>query len=343
MKRFAIALGLSVIGCTWETDLPDAARDIHVDASRELLVTDDAILAQDHLGFRHAMSSLSLGNDATIHWLDAWSARLRDEGHADRAASFESSVTCRWLRATPSNACDDRCASCSARTLSLDDAPFRLIAIANRTDLSVMPDRAADGGEGRLVFALTDGDSALPMTVIFEYAQIGTALEWSQRWHALGTAADFPTALVSVTDRFVGAGTIAQIRTADALTGPMLLHQFVALGGELVASNVRNSPDWSRVDPAAVRDFADANADAIAAGTAVVPRAWWAASSGPADQPPVWVAGVREHEALVRQTCGGCHAQAENGFQIDPQKKADSRCRARPTTRARRDRRDGSC
>src|SRR6185295_13567890 len=100
-------------------------------------------------------------------------------------------------------------------------------------------------------------------------------------------------------------------------TGPMLLHPFVVKDRAIAPSNVRNSPDWSRVDEAAVRAFADGNADAIVNGTAVLPEAWWAASSAVADQPPPWISRVREHDALVRQTCGGCHAQAEAGFQID--------------------------
>src|SRR4051794_9020517 len=104
--RLAMLFVIPLAACTWETDLPDAAKNIHVDASRELLVTDDAIvsgrLAENRtngpLSFRRAMSALAASDALT--WLDAWSARLRDEGHADRAASFEATVTCRWLRAS---------------------------------------------------------------------------------------------------------------------------------------------------------------------------------------------------------------------------------------------------
>lgn len=335
MRSSLLALCLPLAACTWQTDLPDAAKNIHVDASRELLVTDiAAALAANRtngaLSFRRAMSALQVDDGAALRWLEAWSERLRDEGHPDRATAFDAGVTCKWLRATAANACDDRCGTCAARALSLDDAPFRLVAVTNRTDLSVMPDRAADGGEGRLVFALTDGpaddpsSTALPMTVIFEYAQVGTALDWSARWHALGTATDFPQALTEVTDRFVATGTIAQIRTADGMTGPMLMHQFMVDRRSIVASNVRNSPDWSRVDPDAMRAFADANGGPIADGTAVLPREWWASSSALGDQPPAWMSGVQQHDALVKQTCGGCHAQAETGFQIDPVTKRPS-------------------
>src|SRR5436309_2903476 len=105
--RLAILVVLPLAACTWETDLPDAAKNIHVDASRELLVTDDAIvsgpLAKNRtngaLSFRRAISALVAPD--TLRWLDAWSQRLREEGHADRAASFDANVTCRWLHASP--------------------------------------------------------------------------------------------------------------------------------------------------------------------------------------------------------------------------------------------------
>jgi hypothetical protein len=193
--------------------------------------------------------------------------------------------------------------------------------VANRTDLSVMPDRAADGGEGRLVFAVTDGpgddarSAPLAMTVILEYAQEGSAIDWTRRWHALGARSDpeCPAALAALAAAFVEAGSIAQIRTADSTTGPMVLHEFHVEGGEIVPTNVRNAPDWSRVPEASLRSFADANEGAIADGTVLLPKEWWARASSPDDATPQWVP-----EPLARQTCGGCHALSDTRFQIDP-------------------------
>src|SRR6185436_12658156 len=102
-----------------------------------------------------AAQGLHLADDGIMRWLDAWSERLRLEDRPERAMLFEAKVTCAWLRRVEENRCDAACGSCATRHLSLDRAPFRPIAIANRTDLSVMPDRAANGGEGRIVFALT--------------------------------------------------------------------------------------------------------------------------------------------------------------------------------------------
>jgi hypothetical protein len=344
MKPFhaaLLALPSLAIGCIWQTALPAGATSIPVEPGRELIVTDEALLsgplAQNQaigpLSFRQAMSALPLGEGATLSWLQAWSSRLKDEGYPERATTFDQQVTCPWLRAVPENECDQACVLCTAHTLRLDLAPLRLIAVANRTDLSVMPDRAADGGEGRLVFAITDGrgddptSRSLPVTVIFEYAQQGTALEWTQRWHALGQASDaaFPASLVALTQTFVASGALAQIRTADALTGPMMLHQFHVESGELVATNVRNSPDWTVVTASAMTEFANDNGGAIQAGTAVFPSSWWATDSLLDQQPPAYVSDLPQHDLLVQMSCGGCHALSDSGFQIDPTAKGDSK------------------
>jgi hypothetical protein len=314
----ALVLPLVAGACTWETDLPAGARSIEVRSDRELLVTDEAVVTgplaknREHgpLSFRHAMSALPIDGAATLRWM----------------TTLDANVACRWLRAAPSNQCDDTCASCTQRELDLGEAPFRLLAVANRTDLATMPDRAADGGEGRFVFGLTEGpaddasSASLPYTVIFEYAQQGTTLSWARRWHSLGTAsdADFPARLTELTEAFVATGALAQIRTADALHGPMVLHQFQLASGDVVASSVRNTPDWQRVPVAALRDYADAHGAAISDGTAVLPKEWWARSSALAEQPPSYVAELPQHDGLVRGTCGGCHAQSERGFHIDP-------------------------
>ncbi|AKU96881.1 putative lipoprotein [Labilithrix luteola] len=328
-------LGLALLApaCVWETDLPSSVREIPVDANRELVVTDDALLGAlssnaeaAPLSFRRAMDALALDDEASAEWLESWSARLDADGHSDRANALRTLVTCRWLKSAPDNGCDDLCTACAARALPLEQAPFRLVAVVNRTDLSVMPDRAAEGGEGRLVYALTDGPAdeptsqPLPVSVIFEYAQEGTALEWSRRWHSLGSvsSSDLPRALVDLTDRFVASGSLAQVRTADAWNGPMVIHQFAREAGALRATRVRNTPIWSRVTPSDLRAFVDEHEAAVADGTMLMPRGWWAPSSSPNDEVPAFLAEIPSHELLVRQTCGGCHARSETGFHVDP-------------------------
>jgi hypothetical protein len=341
-------------GCTWTTALPADAGAIAVNRSRELLVTDDATLtslssnaAGAPLSFRHAMETLPVRDVAatsTLAWLRAWSQRLRDEGENARADSLDAKVTCAWLQRTPANGCSPSCDVCTQQALDLESAPFRLVAVANRTDLSVMPDRAADGGEGRLVFGLTDGpgdaaaSSPLPFTVIVEYAQVGTAADWASRWHALGAVTDdaFPGALVKVTGTFVESGSLAQLRTADAVTGPLLLHEFHLVAGELVPANVRNTPDWGAVSESDMTTFCASNADALQSGTQVLPSSWLAASSALHVAPPAYVATIENHDALVQGTCGGCHDETDHGFQIDPVASGDAKLPARPEQGPRR-------
>lgn len=332
----AACLTVSLACCTWQTGLPSDAASIPVDRDRELVVTDDAVLASlsndasdAPLSFRHAMErvfSSQPAGEATLAWMAAWSQRLRDEGMPERADALDATVTCPWLRRNPDNRCDASCDSCASRVLRLEDAPLRLVAVANRTDLSVMPDRSADGGEGRLIFALTDGaaDSrgapALPVTVALEYGQQGSAKDWASRWHALGALPDaaFPGALAALVGTFVDAGAIAQVRTGDAATGPLVLHEFHLETGALVAARVRDTPDWNVVSEDDIRTFCSANGDAIENGTFVLPEPWLAASAPIDAQPPSYLTGIPHHDAFLGGTCAGCHSKADRGFQIDP-------------------------
>ena len=159
MRTSILALSALLLGgCMWETALPDDAASIHVERGRELLVTGDAALASlsrndadGPLSFAHAVARLPLRDGALLAWMRGWSQRLRDEGEPARGQALEERLTCPWLRRAPENGCSASCDACAATVLRPADAPFRLIAVVNRTDLSVMPDRAAEGGEGRLV------------------------------------------------------------------------------------------------------------------------------------------------------------------------------------------------
>lgn len=180
-----------------------------------------------------------------------------------------------------------------------DPSRFRFVAMVNRTDLSVMPDRAADGGEGRLVFA----DVSAPFMLIVEYAQPGTAKEWATRWHAVKTGAD----AAALAREF---GPIAQIRTADARGGAIVFRQYAVSDGKVVLATLRNEPDPTKATTSEVARYMTANADALSAGTAVMPRDWWASSAtlGTSSWP----------KPVEDETCTGCHAKSSTGFQLDP-------------------------
>ena len=71
---FAFAASL---GCTWETDLPSEARSIHVEPSRELVISAGAVGrgalanngADGPFSFRHAAEHLPLRSGALHRWL----------------------------------------------------------------------------------------------------------------------------------------------------------------------------------------------------------------------------------------------------------------------------------
>lgn len=181
-------------------------------------------------------------------------------------------------------------------------ADYRLLAVVNRTDLSVMPDRAAEGGEGRLVF----GHVRAARTIIVEYAQPGPAKAWAARWQALDGSRAALAALVG------GFGPIAQVRAADGASGEVVLRQYEVTEGAIVEGLLRNEPDYARVSAAELEAYATSRSSALADGTALMPREWWASAAvvrpAPANVAP----------AVASQTCTGCHAKTERGFQIDP-------------------------
>jgi hypothetical protein len=180
---------------------------------------------------------------------------------------------------------------------------YRLRAVVNRTDLSVMPDRAADGGEGRLVF----GHVREPRTIIVEYAQPGAAKTWAAKWQALDGRA---SSLASLVAEF---GPIAQIRTADGTSGSVVLRQYAVSGESIVEAALRNEPDYARVTSAELAAYASSESAALADGTALMPREWWANAAVVAPAP------ASVPSAIANESCTGCHAKTERGFQIDPQ------------------------
>jgi hypothetical protein len=183
---------------------PDASCEI--DPFKELLVIDEAITSSPlannanggPLGFRHTMEQIAGSPEdapaTTRAWLEKW--------------------------APPS----------LTKDFDLARAPFRLIGVANRIDLSEEP-AGSGAGEARLLFGATDGPGddpssrPLPITVIVELHLVGDRATWAKRWHALGAQgaagkidAEYTQALVTLVTDFVHGDNLAQLRVNDATT-----------------------------------------------------------------------------------------------------------------------------
>lgn len=221
--------------------------------------------------------------------------------------------------------------------LSLDALPFRLLAVVNRTDLAEQLAPESPAGEGRLVYAMTNGPGdepsspALPLTVIFEYSlgHVESAATWGGRFHALASdrAGDVRWgALGALVERFStpvpessGSPRLAQVRVNDARSGAAQLHELVLEGSALVAGSLRNTPRLELAGAPALADFVQREAPAIRAGQHRVPSGWLATSA--VAKVVDWKTGASAdvERAFARATCAGCHAElgpARDGFHL---------------------------
>lgn len=163
-----------------------------------------------------------------------------------------------------------------ATGLNLDYAPFKLIAIVNRSDSRDPGHCRATAGEGRFVFAAlneptndpqnTPESALLPFTMIFEYSiPTGSknALQWANDWHQLANftctpaeCGSFRDQLKTITDGFsvrgVNAGrpsgnSLNQIRTNEILSFPGEMREFHLLSSagtnRLAPVPVNRNPD----------------------------------------------------------------------------------------------------
>lgn len=229
--------------------------------------------------------------------------------------------------------------------LDLSKAPFRLLAIINRTDL-----HAAGNGEARFVFGAVDAAGAgKPMTVIFEFElpaadpRTGAALtrrDWAARFHALGGLAFGPTynaSLQAVTDLFTrrnadpsrpGGSAIGQVRSNEIfMGGPWQMREFHLAARAGVLGLRLAPPAQTPVDSAvtegtpqnqALLAYLAASRAGIVAGSAAVPEA---IRGGQSNESFSWtfsapVDAVARH-AFAGQTCNGCHFSESGGLQIN--------------------------
>lgn len=334
LAPFAFALAISLaVGCATKPDAVDGCDGVPIEPLNELVVVDDEALARAGLGFEDVANAAPDPQAFARSLLDGYAAAA-----PDRAARLEAELVCPWLRRTPDDACDASCTRCERRALALDASPFRLAAVANRTDLGRAPDALSPGGEGRLVFAVTHGDAkagAAPLaaTVIFEYALVGDRASWTARFHALsrldrGSDA-FARELAAVVTSFVGTrgapGTLSQVRVDDAAfgaPGDALFAELAPAGatGALAPRPLRNTPD-ANVSEAVLVPLVTANEDAIVDGRWLLPDGLRARTIHRAHEWSLPGAPERARKAFALDTCNGCHGSetsSAEGFHVTP-------------------------
>ena len=237
--------------------------------------------------------------------------------------------------------------------LDLSKAPFKLLAIVNRTDLHEIGD-----GEGRLIFGMNQNGSGQSFTVIFEYRlptkdAAGVAisrLSWINQFHALGglpfDGTTFNANLQAITDKFTSAGAvptnpngnaISQVRSNEIRFGsPWQLREFHLVNnasgqGFLKLSQPGQTPDDSFNNSSALANYITTNRFRVIGGIANVtnsfiggqsnenffgtPNKVWSFTSFPA-------VDEQARHAFSGQTCNGCHngetSQIDNFYHVSP-------------------------
>jgi len=332
--------------------VPEACADLPVDRFRELMVVDEFVTGDARSknseggawSFRHVVESVTppgmSPSDYVKNLFESWTRVNKINSYAViPRPEVRSVLVCPWLKRTPENGCDPDCRTCEAEVLDLAQAPFRLMAIANRLDLRYQRTAMAPAGEGRLAYGLTNGAGDDPqaapmrMTVIFEFANPTaggeTTRDWAERWHTLGeeglSEEDYKARLQDITDTLISAESLRQIRTNERdLEWRWEFREFVPdAAGVPQPSVTTNTPDASVNGTRQLRDYLLANREKVMAEVGVVPERL---CGGAAPGILVWRADVDEplRKAFANQTCNGCHMTEQEpvdaAFHISPQR-----------------------
>ncbi len=351
-----LSLAGAASACTGGSDSAknSGSCDVVISRFKELEIVDESVVGDARASntsdgawsFRHLVENMSpTREDASkfvLTWLSTFGVANSVNGYSvPSRPDAMAKVTCPWLQRTPENECSSACDTCNARALDLAKAPFRLIGISNRIDQR-LGDPPGSAGEGRFVFALTNGpgddpaSQPLEMTVILEYGlPTSTDMDakgWAAQWHDLGQIRNFDESfrarLQEVTDRFTARGAwpsrqngsaLDQARINDHVTDwDWSMREFkLTSGGYLATAPTKNTPDISMNGAAALTNFVNANIGAIRADTHTVPNEFL---GGQAIGDTRWtVPGVSEDErkAFAKGTCNGCHRTEAMGIDVN--------------------------
>jgi hypothetical protein len=298
--------------------------DIQVEPFKELMIVDPLIVESSRAnpGGPWHFSSLMrqmLPESATENDLSLFLGRFLNDAKKITTLngfplkfpgfSLGEFAACAWLEASGGRQCqNDR--------VDPNSAPYRLIAIVNRTDLH---GHGIDQAEGRFVFAALSRPTknpvsdpsvfAMPETVNFEYHLPLKGPEdlksWAEAWHDVGQGFSRCTTtenceplrekLEALTRRFSSRNLVAakpngnplgQLRTSHiaALTGTeWSFRQFALTGNGVSASLVSvptgQTPHHSFDDNAEFRELINANAQAVLNGRFIVPQKYLGAEA----------------------------------------------------------------
>ncbi len=232
-------------------------------------------------------------------------------------------------------------ASTGPTDVALVHAPFELVAIVNRVDLSTL----GRPGELRFVYGLVSAGVPRPFSVAIELdlPPSRTIEQWAVAWHRLGTlSGDAHTqATLALSSEVLAQPLHGQIRTQDATVAPPVLQELdVRPGSPLVRSPLFNQPapnlspqplppvdrmphalDTS-TSAAALASFVSTHEDQILADEEVVPT-WMLAVSIQVTATDPALPGIDPAlaRAFALTTCRGCHASQptlDGTFHISP-------------------------
>ncbi len=330
---------------------PATCPDVAVARFKELLIIDPSVVGDsradnasvDHSwSFRARMEDIAGDAAAAGPLVDAWLEQWKSlqsvpvsatPGAAQLAITprpgVDGALRCPWLQRSPANGCTDDCYTCGARRLDMTAAPFRLLAIVNRTDLATGGACDGDGGELRFVYGASaaDGSSTLPLTVIFEYRialSNGESLrDWAAAWHELGAAdlgPSFAARLAPVVAHGLERATLRRVLTNEVAFGqsaalPWEMRQFEAAQTDagvvqLAEVSMSQTPRLTVGSSPELGRWIDDNASSVLAGDNKLDARFLAASAPLPTASFAWQTLASDpavNAAFNQNTCNGCH------------------------------------
>jgi hypothetical protein len=337
---FASGCGSSAPSTSTKSDCLEATT---VDRFHQLEVVDDQLLAAHSNNARGqpwsfaAQVELLRGSVDASTFLGAWVAgwtKMQTVGQLALPAreKTNAALICPWLHRTAANACNDDCSTCAAQVFDPAQAPFRLIAIANREDLG-LTQPWTPLGELRLVYGLVDGAgddasaAAESFTVAFEYgvpASSGPLQAYAKQWLALDAqSSSYDDDLMATVASVAGsAANIAQVRVNElVLDWTWQFREFHLTNNALSLVVTRNNPRTDLDDSAALDSYLESVRPDILAGKMDLPSTYL----GPGGGVVQWVLPEADsvlRKSFAQQTCSGCHGSDQKAvdlnFQISP-------------------------